>query len=156
LRRCRPSWTRLRHASTAGTGRTKRFEDYAASLKTLCLEVNELHRAIGEFVVAFEQTCHAMQTCIIGILACAGLRDQQVVQIILAGVTAEPLRAMFESLIGERVQLNEVERGIIKNSVNRFQKLTEERNDIIHSTMVHRMGQRGNHGLLSSIGNEIS
>ena len=97
-------------------------------------EVDELHRAIGEFVVAFEQGCHAMQTCVMGILARAGLGDQQVSQIILAGMTAEPLRALFESLVGERVKLNEVERLIIKSCVTRFQKLTEQRNDIIHST----------------------
>ncbi len=97
-------------------------------------DTDALYRAIGEFVVAFESACHSIQICIIWLFHRAGITNQQVSTIILAGVTAEPLRTLFESLVAELVQLNEAERKIVKDAVNRFQKLTQERNDIVHST----------------------
>jgi hypothetical protein len=93
-----------------------------------------LYRVIGEFVVTFELACHAIQICIVSLLNSAGLTNQRVTQIVLAGLTAEPLRTLFESLVGELVQLSESERKIIKDTVNRFQKLAQTRNDIVHST----------------------
>jgi len=97
-------------------------------------DTDEIYRAIGEFVVKFEHVCNAVQTCIVFLLNHAGLRDQSVTQILLAGVTAEPLRTLFESLVAQTQGLNDTERKILKNALNRFQKLTVERNDIVHST----------------------
>jgi hypothetical protein len=97
-------------------------------------DTGALYRVIGEFVVTFEHACHAIQVCVIFLLGNAGLTNQRATQIILAGVTADPLRTLFESLVGELVELNDAERKIIKNAVSRFQKLTESRNDIIHTT----------------------
>ena len=97
-------------------------------------DTDALHQAIGEFVVTFESICHAIQTCIIFVLNNAGLTNQRVSQIILAGMTAEPLRTLFESLVGELVLLNDAERRIVKDSLNRFQALAQARNDIVHST----------------------
>lgn len=97
-------------------------------------QVRALHEAIGRFVVEFEQACHAMQVCITFILDKAGLHDQRLSQIVLAGMTSEPLRALFESLVGQQVVLNDAERKMVKNITTRFKKLTEERNDVIHAT----------------------
>ncbi len=94
----------------------------------------ELYCAIGEFVVKFEHVCHAIQTAIVFLLARAGLRNQSVTQILLAGATADPLRTLFESLVSQIQTLNDNERKIMKNALNRFQKLTAKRNDIVHST----------------------
>ena len=103
-------------------------------LKIRDAQINELYANIGEFVVKFEHVCHAMQTAIIFIMHGQGLKNQQVAHIFLAGYTADPLRTLFESLIGELTNLNYKEKKIIKNILSRIQKLTEHRNDVVHST----------------------
>ena len=97
-------------------------------------QVRALYEAIGRFVVEFEQAGHAMQVCIMFILWKAGLHDQRLSQIVLAGITAEPLRALFESLVGQQITLNELEQRMIKNATTRFQDLTSARNNVIHAT----------------------
>jgi hypothetical protein len=97
-------------------------------------DTDSLYRAIGEFVVKFEHVCHALQTGIQFMLAHAGLHNQHISQIVLAGMTADPLRTFFESLVGETQHLNEAEKSILKDVLNRFQRLTTERNIIVHST----------------------
>lgn len=97
-------------------------------------DTDEIYRSIGAFVVKFEHVCHAVHVAIVFLLSCAGLQNQRVSQILLSGITAEPLRTLFESLVGEIQQLNDNERKIVKNALNRFQTLTQQRNDIIHST----------------------
>ena len=96
--------------------------------------IDDLYRAIGEFAVKFESVCLSIQTCIVLIFDRAGLRHQKITQILLAGLTADPLRTLFESLVAQTQTLNKKEHKILKNVLNRFQKLTEERNDILHST----------------------
>ena len=81
----------------------------------------------------FEHACHAIQFGIIGLLACAGLQNQGVAQIIVAGLTAEPLRKLFQSLVAQSQILNDNEKKILNIMLKRFQELTNERNDIIHS-----------------------
>lgn len=95
---------------------------------------NELHSAIGEFIVEFEQVCQAICNNIIFILHKDGLRNQKLAHVILAGLTADPLRSMLQSLILEVRELDEYETKIIKNIFKRFKELSEKRNDIVHST----------------------
>jgi hypothetical protein len=97
-------------------------------------QAKALYEAIGRFVVEFEQACHEIQICVVFILWKAGLHDQRVSQIVIAGMTAEPLRTLFESLVGQQVPLNEIEKKMVKNAISRFQKLTSDRNDVIHTT----------------------
>ncbi len=97
-------------------------------------DTDKLYRAIGEFLVKFESVCDAIQRCIMGLLQQGGLRDQRVSQILLAGMTAEPLRTLYASLVAQTQTLTEDDRIISSNAVSRFQKLIEERNDIVHST----------------------
>ena len=97
-------------------------------------QVRALYEAIGRFVVEFEQAGHAMQVCITLILWKAGLHDQRLSQIVLAGLTAEPLRSLFESVVGQQIKLTELERKMMKNATTRFQDLISERNDVIHAT----------------------
>lgn len=97
-------------------------------------QTNELHASIGKFLVNFELVCFNMRTAIISILYDSGLKNQQLANIMLARHTAEPLRSILRSLIGETVQLNENEKEIIKNIFARIQKLIESRNNIVHST----------------------
>jgi len=103
-------------------------------LKVRDLQTGELYANIGEFVVKFEHLCHAMQTSITFLMHGQDLKNQQVANILLAGYTADHLRTLFESLIGELVKINDNEKKIVKNIFSRIQKLTERRNDVVHST----------------------
>ena len=97
-------------------------------------QMKDLHRAIGEFAVAFESVTHQEWRCILWLLDGAGLKDQQIVQILLAGYTAEPMRAMFQSLIGHIRPENAAEEAIVKDLLDRHQKLISRRNDVLHGT----------------------
>ena len=97
-------------------------------------DANELYRGIGEFVVEFEHVCSNVQGFIIVLLQHAGLRDQAISHILLAGITADPLRTLLESLIRETRTLKDVEEKILTDGVKRFQELTQARNDIVHGT----------------------
>lgn len=94
----------------------------------------DLYRAVGEFTVKFEHTCHALQTAIIFMLHKAGLQQQSVAHVILAGLTAEPLKALFAALVAETQALDDDERKIVDGALNRFITLAEKRNVIIHAT----------------------
>jgi len=108
--------------------------DEEERLKIRDLQTKELYSNIGEFVVKFEHLCHAMQSAITFMIQTQGLQNQQVSNILLAGYTADPLRTLFESLAGELLSLNDEEKKIIKNILSRIQKITEKRNDVVHST----------------------
>ena len=97
-------------------------------------DTDELYRAIGEFLVKFEHVSFEIQRGLMFLLEGVGLRDQRVSQILLSGMTAEPLRTLYVSLIAHTHTLTKIERKIIDNAVTRFQKLIEERNDMVHST----------------------
>ena len=96
-------------------------------------QTNELYASLGKCVVKFEQVCYAMRTTIIFILDDSGLKNQQLTNILLADHTAEPLRSILLSLIGETVPLNGNEKEIIKNIFARIQQLIGSRNEIVHS-----------------------
>lgn len=95
-------------------------------------QIKDLHRAFGEFAVAFESVTHQEWRCILWLLDGAGLKDQQIVQILLAGYTAEPMRVMLQSLIGHIRPDNAAEKAIVKNLLVRHQNLISIRNDVLH------------------------
>ena len=97
-------------------------------------QVNALHQAIGEFAVAFENVSHQQFRCVEVLLNSVGLRDQHVIQVLLAGYTAEPMRVLLQSLIGELRKMDDAEQSIIKNLISRHQKLISRRNEVMHST----------------------
>ena len=97
-------------------------------------QMKELHRAIGEFAVAFESVTHQEWRCISWLLYSAGLKDQQIVQILLAGYTAGRMRAMLQSLIGHIRPENNAEEAIVKDLLDRHQRLISRRNDVLHGT----------------------
>lgn len=98
------------------------------------VQMDELHRAIGEFVVAFETITHQQYSCILWLLASAGLNDQQIVQILLSGKNAEPLRQLLQSLLGHMRPSNVAEEAIVKNILDRHKSLIERRNEVVHGT----------------------
>jgi hypothetical protein len=99
-------------------------------------EMNEIYRAIGRFVVAFEHTNGKVQECILLILDRAGLsgaQGQRMSRIMLADMTADPLRALLQSLVGEAVILDTRDSKLFDDAMKRFQNLIEARNTIVHS-----------------------
>jgi hypothetical protein len=73
-------------------------------------QTEAIYRAIGEFIVKFEVACFSISLCVQAMLERSGLRNQQVTSILLAGITAEPLRALIESLSAETGWFTDEER----------------------------------------------
>ena len=94
------------------------------------------YAAIGRCAVSFEHVCHAMVSTVLSLLHSQGLRNQRVANALLAGLTANPLRMIFHSVIaevrGEKLQGDELR--IVDNITKRIRDLAESRNDLIHRT----------------------
>lgn len=95
-------------------------------------EVGELHRSIGEFVTSFEEACFTVHGGIVSLLQNAGLRNQRVADVILAGMTAEPLTSLYAAIVAETQKLEMEDRKVVGNTLKRFRDLTTVRNDIVH------------------------
>ncbi len=93
----------------------------------------ELYEAVGKFAVRFEHMCQALRSGITFMLQRHGLANQNVATLLLADLTAFPLQNIFSSVLAETVELTDDGRRIINNIMKRCQKLTEERNDVIHN-----------------------
>lgn len=108
-------------------------------------QTEEIYRGIGEFVVKFEVVCFSMSLCVQAMLERSGLKNQQISQVLLAGLTAEPLRTLFGALAAETNWLSEEERDKLKSILSGFQRLTEKRNDIVHGTWLLDFGNYASH-----------
>ena len=97
-------------------------------------DTDKIYHSIGKFVVKFELVCHQLQTGIVCLLNRKGLQDQSVSQILVAGLTAEPLRVQYQSLMAQIMPLNSTEEKMVQDALKRFQELTSKRNDVIHGT----------------------
>jgi hypothetical protein len=100
-------------------------------------QADEIHRAIGRFVAAFSGAEGNVQTCIIFILNSAGLagpRGQMISRVLIADLTAEPLRALLQSLVGEALVLTQEVADTFDDALKRYKKLIEVRNDVMHAT----------------------
>lgn len=93
----------------------------------------EIYEYIGRFCVEFEQMCRSMEVCIRTIVHGQGLTNDSVSEILLANYTAEPLRTLLHSLLGETVVKSKNEEDICSKIFTYIQKLTGQRNDLIHS-----------------------
>ena len=94
----------------------------------------ELYQAVGEFTVNFEHVTYTMQQGVISLMQLSGLKSYQVGEILLAELTAHPLKSMLQALLAELLVLSTDDRKICDNLFARTQKLIEQRNNIIHST----------------------
>lgn len=98
---------------------------------------SEIYQVIGEFAVTFEKICFNMLLCVREILRKDGLSNEAVIDVIIAGMTAEPIRTLLQSLLAESFNPTTYEKKIISNLMTRFQELISERNSILHgSTLV--------------------
>ena len=108
---------------------------YMADLPDIRQEqIDLLYKEIGRYVVEFEMMCHAMQMCITFSMSSHGLRNQQISQAVIAGLTAEPLCALLRSLISETIEIDDDECHAIDYLFRLVKTAIEDRNRIIHST----------------------
>lgn len=103
-------------------------------LKLFNDQTDDIYRAIGKFSVKFEQLIFYMGQGITFFLSQSGLKNQQLSNIVLAGLTAQPVKNMFSAMIYEFIKSSDSERKIVKEILNQVQSLIERRNDIVHST----------------------
>ena len=95
---------------------------------------NEIYENLGRFLVQFEELNRYIVAGIRTILWCQGLKNDEVQEIILAKLTADPLREIYQSLCGETLQLLDDDRRVLKYLFGEVQLLGEQRNDISHSS----------------------
>ena len=94
----------------------------------------EVYQAIGKCSVKFEHVTFTMQQAITFLLQKGGLKNQRLANVMLADLTAYPLKSIFQAMIPESSELSQEERNICDKIFSRTQRLIERRNDIIHST----------------------
>ncbi len=94
--------------------------------------ISSIYGNIGKFVVEFEQVCQTMESGIRSILTMEGLKSDRVQEILLADLTAEPLRALFHSLCYEHLKPDAETAKIIDYVFSTFQKLIPDRNNLLH------------------------
>ena len=97
-------------------------------------QTENLYASIGRFAVEFEHVCNYLSSIIMTILTKEGLENENVIQILLADQTAEPLRALVMALIPEILELSDKDKKIVKNIITRVQELTKKRNEVVHGT----------------------
>lgn len=88
------------------------------------------YQELGRFLTNFEKTVFTFKQNIALILKENGLKGEHFSNIILARLTAEPIRQMFESMLPHGY--NPEKQAFLKLAINRFRELTELRNIIIH------------------------
>lgn len=88
-------------------------------------DVGELHRSIGEFVTSFEEVCFTVHNGIVSILQSAGLRNQRVTDVILAGMTAEPLTSLHAAIVAETLELDVEDRKVVGDTLKRFRDFND-------------------------------
>lgn len=97
-------------------------------------QTGALYESIGKCTVKFEYVCFAMHQGIIMLLGKSGLHNQRVGQVLLAEVTAYPLKSILQAMIAEVILLQLDEKAICDKIFARVQRLIDRRNVIIHST----------------------
>ncbi len=111
---------------------------------------DEVFCELGRFVVKFEHVVFAMANTITFILQKNGLKSQQLAHIMLAELTADPIKGMLQAILGQSVQLEDAEKKIVKEIFKRVQALIERRNLIVHSFTVVGAGQAASDSIADS------
>lgn len=93
----------------------------------------EVYENIGRLTVDFEHVCRAMETCIRHILHSEGLTNGSIQEILLAGMTADPLATLLQRLAGQTLVKTEKEKAISSRLFKELRELISSRNDLIHA-----------------------
>jgi hypothetical protein len=94
--------------------------------------IGAIYTNIGRFAVEFQQICHTIECGIRCILVKEGLESDRIQEILLAGLTAEPLSALFHSLCYEHLKPDTETAKVIDSVFSTFKNLISARNDLLH------------------------
>jgi hypothetical protein len=97
-------------------------------------QTNELYRAYGRFAVEFEQMCRSLKEGIMFTLTTDGLKNQDLVRVLLADQTASPLIAKFKAFVSIVYKDNLAEAKCVDKIFKACISINEQRNEIIHGT----------------------
>ena len=106
---------------------------YQASDKKHEQQINELMKSLGKFVVEFERVCSAIRDLIIFTFQREGLKNQPIAQVVIGDKAAAELRFLFGAIYSELKDQDNDDRKIVKDLLNRFDKLSTKRNMLLHS-----------------------
>ncbi len=95
----------------------------------------DFYQLIGESAVQFEEICYQMENCADRVLRLNGLDRKAMRQVVLSGLTADPLQRMLRALLAEHFKGKGYE-NILRSSFLGFENVTKERNSIIHGKWV--------------------
>jgi hypothetical protein len=99
-------------------------------------DVIEVQRAIGGFITAFSEVVVSMRRGIESFLLPAGqewMPGNAIPEILLAQMTADPIRAAFFAISNEVADLNDADRAVQRALQNLVQHYISLRNDIAHA-----------------------
>lgn len=95
-------------------------------------EKDLLYKNYGEFVIEFERLVMSLRTCIFTIFSLNGLKDFELLRIILHDQTANPLSSKLQTLISIQFK-NEPERIKVLDKLFIYtNKIIERRNELVH------------------------
>lgn len=95
-------------------------------------DVESIYANIGRFAVEFEQICHSMESGTRCILLAEGLKNENIQEVLLAKITAEPLSSLYQSLCYEHLKPSTAEGKIVDFVFKNFNDLISKRNDLLH------------------------
>lgn len=103
-------------------------EDSQETLRTA--QVNQVHQALGQFVVEFSRMVHAMETDLY--FSVGG--NQHLFFAVTAELTADPLARAWRSIMSESPDLTNEDRKILSSIHDEVKVLIQLRNDWSHGT----------------------
>lgn len=106
----------------------------AERLENHTRQTNEIYQEYGRFLVEFEHVVLAMRSAITLLFSYAGLRDQQLSNIVLADQTAYPLKSILQAFVGEIAKPIDNDAKVVGEVFKYIGKLIEKRNDAVHAT----------------------
>jgi len=96
-------------------------------------QIDEMMCSLGKFIVEFERVCSSLQHLIMFILQKEGLKNHQLAQAVIGDKAARELRTLFGTIYQELPNQDEDDNKTVKSLLNRFDKLTEFRNELVHA-----------------------
>lgn len=96
-------------------------------------EIDELMCSLGKFIVEFERVCSSLQYLIIFLLQRHGLSNQQLAKAVIGDKAARELRNLFGTIYQELPNQDAEDKNAVKSLLNRFDKITEFRNELVHA-----------------------
>lgn len=94
--------------------------------------IEQMHAPIGKLVVGFEHLVDALRQISVRCFEHHGLAKPSLAKLALAGLTAGPLLAAFESLVRESMTLTSSQEELLSEIVRRIRPLIQKRNIVIH------------------------